>query len=273
MTTLCVADLHLKQQFVLPCIDRLLVNPAFSINRIVFLGDACDDWDASAFSALDALEFYADWVEKKRAEGLDVDVLLGNHDFAYIRGKQGPGTIWTIMFDVRNILEKRLKVQVATVAGGALCTHAGIVSSWRRGFALDIEEKDDAQVWADFLNTMLNFGGCWEALGSCGPTRGSWGRPGPLWADYRDMIASPFGNFDQIVGHTPMKTLTTHLTRPRNATTYFCDTMSLRSDGKPLGDGSMLLVEGDGEKEIIPFCGEGPEAFAEVAAAYAKAKE
>ena len=43
MKTLVVGDLHLKQQFVLPRIDGMLAGDA-EIGRVVFLGDACDDW-------------------------------------------------------------------------------------------------------------------------------------------------------------------------------------------------------------------------------------
>lgn len=45
METLVVGDLHLKQPVVLPRVDSLLAaHPA--VGRVVFLGDACDDWDA-----------------------------------------------------------------------------------------------------------------------------------------------------------------------------------------------------------------------------------
>lgn len=268
MATLCVGDLHLKQQQVLPHIDALLKRGDYSINRIVFLGDACNDWDARPREELAALNFYADWIEAKRAEGLTVDVLLGNHDFAYIRGVEGPGTILTIMFDVREILEKRLKAKVATLVGGALCTHAGITSSWRRNYALDFEPKNDAQAWCVFLNEMQLQGRFWEALDSCGPGRGYCGIPGPLWADYHELIRAPWGAFDQIVGHTPLKTVTRHRVKPQNIDLYFCDTMSTGIEIKPLGDGSMLLVHDDGSKEVIPFCGESAESFAEVVAEY-----
>ena len=103
METLVVGDLHLKQPFVLPRIDMLLAErPA--IGRVVFLGDACDDWGARPFQAREALEQYADWTERCRTEGMRVDILLGNHDFCYIRGRRGPGTIASLMRDIRPLL-------------------------------------------------------------------------------------------------------------------------------------------------------------------------
>ncbi len=88
MKTLVVGDLHLKQQFVLPRIDEMLAGDA-EIGRIVFLGDACDDWGANEADELNAMEFYAKWVREHRGRGVRIDVLLGNHDFCYVRGKRG----------------------------------------------------------------------------------------------------------------------------------------------------------------------------------------
>ena len=56
MKTLVVGDLHLKQQFVLPRIDGMLAGDA-EIGRVVFLGDACDDWGANEADELNAMEF------------------------------------------------------------------------------------------------------------------------------------------------------------------------------------------------------------------------
>ena len=87
MKTLVVGDLHLKQQFVLPRIDGMLAGDA-EIGRVVFLGDACDDWGANEADELNAMEFYAKWVREHRGRGMRIDVLLGNHDFCYVRGKR-----------------------------------------------------------------------------------------------------------------------------------------------------------------------------------------
>ena len=77
MKTLVVGDLHLKQQFVLPRIDGMLAGDA-EIGRVVFLGDACDDWGANEADELNAMEFYAKWVREHRGRGMRIDVLLGN---------------------------------------------------------------------------------------------------------------------------------------------------------------------------------------------------
>lgn len=133
MKTLVVGDLHLKQQFVLPRIDGMLAGDA-EIGRVVFLGDACDDWGANEADELNAMEFYAKWVREHRGRGMRVDVLLGNHDFCYVRGKRGPGSIMSIMRNLRTILEDALQAKVACAVGPYLCSHAGVTGVWAKRF-------------------------------------------------------------------------------------------------------------------------------------------
>ena len=74
--------------------------------------------------------------------------------------------------------------------------------------------------------------------------------PGPLWADLRDMLDDALPGVPQIVGHSPVERVENYasgwMTAGRDAL-WACDTMSLMSYGSPIGDGSMLLVEGPGE--------------------------
>lgn len=254
MSTLVVGDLHLKQRQVLPGVDECLARRS-EVSRVVFLGDACDDWGAREPQELGAMEFFADWVERRRAQGLLVDVLLGNHDFCYIRGKHGPGSVMTVYRELRCILEERLRVRMATVIGGYLCSHAGVTGVWAAGAA---EAADTALRLADRLNEMLDEPDCWEVLDSCPPSRGGWSRPGPLWADLRDLVDDPIPELCQIVGHTPVLTAT-RIERG-DAAIWACDTLSLTSYGDPIGDGSMLLVDDGGCCEVMPFPGDYHEA-------------
>ena len=261
MKTLVVGDLHLKQEFVLPKIDGVLSNDP-EIGRIVFLGDACDDWGASEACALAALEYYAKWVRLRRDRGVQVDVLLGNHDFCYIRGKRGPGSIMTIMRDLRAILEDELRAEVACAVGPYLCTHAGLTGVWATRFLPDVPA--DAEVIAQRLNEMLANSACWAAWDSCPPSRGGRLLPGPLWADLRDMLDDAVPGLPQIVGHTPVKGVEDFAASwmARDCSSLWaCDTLSLTSYGMPIGDGSLLVVEESWEAYAIAFTGE--EIFAE----------
>ena len=249
METLVIGDLHLKQQYVLPAVDALLACEP-EIGRVVFLGDACDDWGASEASELGAMRFYAHWVAERRDQGLRVDVLLGNHDFAYVRGKRGPGSVMSLMRELRAILENGLHAQLACAVGPYLCTHAGVTNVWLRRFVPEIaaeisgkagsaespngeaREQGDASTGAvarslfanccamanslaKRLNDMLADSSNWSALDSCPPSRGGWSLPGPLWADLRDLLDDAVSSVPQIVGHTPVERVTSYASNRR----------------------------------------------------------
>lgn len=261
MKTLVVGDLHLKQQFVLPRIDEMLAGDA-EIGRIVFLGDACDDWGANEADELNAMEFYAKWVREHRGRGMRIDVLLGNHDFCYVRGKRGPGSIMSIMRNLRTILEDALQAKVACAVGPYLCSHAGVTGVWAKRFLADVPA--DAVAIAQRLNEMLADSSHWGDLDSCPPSRGGWSLPGPLWADLRDMLDDALPGVPQIVGHSPVERVENYasgwMTAGRDPL-WACDTMSLMSYGAPIGDGSMLLVDEpgamDGSTGLCGSCGSG----------------
>lgn len=64
MTVLFVGDIHLKSARVLPAVDRAVAMTG--ADGVVFLGDVCDDWDATAREAVAAVRMFADWVAARR---------------------------------------------------------------------------------------------------------------------------------------------------------------------------------------------------------------
>lgn len=271
MSTLIVGDLHLKHRHVLPRIDGLIAGRT-EIGRVVFLGDSCDEWGAREADELGALSFFADWARERTRDGLELDVLIGNHDMCYIRGKRGPGTIVAAMRRIRHILEDEIGIlEAACAVGPCLCTHAGVTGIWAKRCLLPRcgqGAPNDAEGIARELNGMLADSACWEALDSCPPSRGGWSLPGPLWSDLRDLAADPLAGVPQIVGHTPVPTAANISRLMAVAGTpdiWACDTMSLTSGGIPLGDGSMLIVGEAGDVGAIPFPG---GEYAEVATRY-----
>lgn len=249
MKTLIVGDIHLKARSILPEVDEVLENDA-EIGRIVFVGDICDEWGASEAQFMRELEEFADWVEEQRANGLQVEVLFGNHDFQYLIGEQGPGTQLALAPFVRETLFP-LGLLAATTVGGFLVTHGGVTQSWCDEH-LDVPE--DAEEAAEQLNAMLEDGSAYslEMLFTCGAERGGYDLPGPLWADKCELLEDPLEDMPQIVGHTPVETACRGEMPGLAAAPeiWFCDTFSLFSDMRPIGDGSMLLVD-DGVVTVV----------------------
>ena len=248
--TLVVGDTHLKQKYICNAIDVVLQR--YKVNEVVFTGDYTDDWLASDETALAALRHFAKWVEAKRCEGMSVRLVLGNHDLCYLTGVEGPGTQFGIIDEVRELLQ-HLQLEMAVVVNGYLVTHAGITQRWADEYMPTWYGKDKASKAvsaAQILNTMFADPACWNALDSCGSGRGGWGIPGPLWADFWELKAEPVSGMDQIVGHTPVRECASN--KSESERLWFCDTFSLTSALRPIGNGGMLLVS-SGNIEVLSY--------------------
>lgn len=252
METLVVGDVHLKARPILSAVDDVLASRP-DIGRVVFAGDICDEWYAGPEKAVDGICSFARWVEKHRDQGLSVDIVFGNHDFQYLLGEEGPGTQLPLVPFVRETLFP-LGLRMAHVVDGFLVTHAGLTCSWANEY---LGQPSTAEEAALRLNEMLDEGSLRTLykLSACGAGRGGREVPGPLWADRQELLRDPYPAFGQIVGHSPVpcvaskrvQTTAFDGSRP-SVVLWFCDTFSRFSNGRPIGNGEMLLMaDGKGQ--------------------------
>lgn len=241
--TLVVGDLHLKQSIVLPLLDEAVRRTGAS--RVVFLGDYVDDWGATAADEVREMRALAGWVASRRAGGLSVTCLLGNHDWAYLEGIQEVYTHLEVQGEVGSLM-RGLRPRLAAVVGECIVTHAGLTRRWAEANGIPLGGLATPESVAELLDSFLSVPGSREhaALYDCGRGRGGYGLPGPLWADLRELEADAPPGLPQIVGHTPRRTVS--LVEPvcDEPTTIVCaDTLSTNRDGRPIGDASLLLVD------------------------------
>lgn len=269
MRTIVVGDMHQKQRLILPIVDgatRLL-----GAKRVVLLGDYCDDWSpdretTDARRLVEGLEHQADWVDRTRGRGIQVDVLLGNHDMQYLIERQGPGTNLNCIIPVQRLL-MQMNARMAAVVDGWLATHAGLTSQFA-DIVLEIGEEAarsaeppytadppyTAESLSDILNalfdramTEMSEHGDDEGLlllNLCGPGRGGACIPGPLWASTSELAILGMPHLNQIIGHTPVDSVRKLEEQGFRGERYVaCDTFSTSFDFRPLGDGSILLVD------------------------------
>lgn len=251
MKTLICGDVHCKGSAITHRIDELF--PDNTLDRIVFLGDYVDDWDMGATAMIKATEKFLAWVEEKRAQGVVVDLLCGNHDLAYVCGRTSmcSGTSWRALKPLHELLVDKLIL--ATEVEGYLCTHAGLTVQWADWTFGKQEEPLDAVGWARVLNEWFgsidkHYHEVVRHLGSAGPVRGGWGEPSVVWADARELMADGEPGLPQIVGHSPIETVT-HV-EVDGQDVWFCDTWSECPNHTPIGDRGFLLVE-DGEFRVV----------------------
>lgn len=251
--TLVVGDMHLKEELILSRLEVAISQTG--ARRVVFCGDYTDEWHSNEITMLDALDALRSWVKRWRKRGIEIDLVVGNHDMQYLRRIPGPGTHIGLYEEVAGLLED-LDAQMATVVGDCLVTHAGVTAAWTSEH-LELGSEYDSHSVCRALNSMYEIGDESELakLDSAGPGRGGFETPGPLWADQSELYQDPLPDIYQIVGHTPVQSIDlwqipssdgSHTT----AKLLFCDTFGITQDLAPIGDGSMLLVEG---KSIQPI--------------------
>lgn len=241
MRTLFVGDLHAKAD-LLPLITRVARRE--HAERIVLLGDICDDWNVSNNGLVRFFDTFAAWYRRESLER-EVVPLLGNHDVPYFL-KQGSTSYARVRAMASGFkpgshrrvheLMQDIPFHLAWTDGNILATHAGLTRAWgRRRLGVDYMNKPVGEI-ADRLNQMLLHPTSMVVpMLDIGPARGGAGTPSPLWCDRSEFAEDGDMCLTQVVGHTPVPTvLLEH-------DAWFCDTFSTMSDGTPIGDRSLLM--------------------------------
>ena len=250
MGTLIVGDMHCKMSHLMPLVDLSIRYIKTGTERVIFLGDYMDDYQVDDESNFSALEVFVEWVEYKRAHGMQIDVLVGNHDLPYFLQRYPFDTSMFLLEEgeVTKLLKDKLHVQAATTVeteeGSVLCTHAGLTKTWAGAFMG--KQAFSVQDATDELNAMLydDRADYFHQIGylSGGHNKSS----SPLWAGAIELQKDAYpGFFGQIVGHTAVNTIK-QIQSESGEMLFFCDTLSVKGGEHlfecAIGDGSLLYV-------------------------------
>lgn len=248
---LVCGDLHTKHDIFLKAINKFETE---KFDKIIFLGDYCDDWNASPEASRNILE---NLIEFKNKYPNQCILLLGNHDLSEWLGAsfKCSGYNGITHMIVRDIFyDNEDCFQLAYEENNYIFTHAGIHNQWLKDISLldDKFKNLNAESIANELNYSLKlrydelcYNQLFESLNNVGGYRGGFGSPSPIWADYHELISNPMPHVNQIVGHTPVKTITKHEIKrgKEKDLLYFCDTHSTYTNGENYGDNSFLEIE------------------------------
>lgn len=248
MKILCVGDIHAK-----PWVVHAVSLLADDYDRIIFLGDYVDDWGADPLMSKEALEAVSVFYRRNNHK---VVMLRGNHDFSEYYGYRKRefmcsgfdfGTHNECQLLYKNNWEHMLTVDIIhgdyddPQRGDYWISHAGITSGW---------DKEWSEYWNSLTHEQKSISSLLdteEFLAQVGYARGGGSsNPSPIWVDKDELVASPKPFVNQIVGHTPVKTVTCHEFKNGDGTRnkiFFCDTFSTYRDGSPYGDGSCLSLD------------------------------
>ena len=185
------------------------------LDKIIFVGDYVDSYIHRPVEIIHNLKKIIDF---KLAHLDKVELLLGNHDWAYIHDMSGiKGFNWHARIDYKAIFEEHKNL--FKIAWGytnlntqkyTLVTHAGLTLTYYNNYILN-PTKDDTSILYKLTNgdiskyeihELLNFMINHEIIYKIGAGRRGMGTPGPLWADYNELIKDPYPNINQVFGHT-----------------------------------------------------------------------
>lgn len=223
---LVIGDGHCKWDAITMRASALLDDSRFKIDRVVLLGDLCDDWGIEPVSMIDSLAVLVDWEHDVSNRGVQVETLIGNHDLPYLLDerdhtaeamrirRRAPGYQHIAVRSVQRLLEDMIGLKISTTVETAgslwLLSHAGFTSAWSGRYlpqCIDKETVDGASsiaggiagrkaACARSLSTAVNMmyeNGNWDALYQIGHARGGWRgvNPSPLWADKSELLDDP----------------------------------------------------------------------------------
>lgn len=195
---LFIGDIHGLNEWEDICKNALL-----NFYDIVFLGDYVDSFYITAVEQLHNLNNLCKFLRKNKR---NVTALLGNHDYAYIKGIDGiSGKQYTHAYEYKKIFDDNKDLfQMAwgytnpTTKKYTLATHAGITNKFYKMY-LKPEIKENESIH-EVLNRLEDRE---DIIWKVGSMRGGRGTPGPLWADYLELIDDPYPGINQVFGHTP----------------------------------------------------------------------
>lgn len=216
---LIVGDLHLKVSQVESRIKNVITTTP-SISKVVFLGDLNDDWNTNSNDRIHGMKSFLELHHWLESQDVEIVTLIGNHDASYLPGvdstsltfrSASPGHDYDSEHEISNMLSQIPDLKMAelihVVGVPTILTHAGITASWLMENMPD--KTNDPQAVVDSLNQML-INHDWDSLYVIGKARGGFysSIPSPLWADITELAYDPAEGFNQIVGHSPVSTVT-----------------------------------------------------------------
>lgn len=170
---------------------KKIVEKEKDADRIVFIGDYFDSFD---IKPVVQIENFIDIYGFKRQNPEKVVMLLGNHDFHYMKDSgddrySGYNAEWAREITL-NLQVARFEIQVVHVEGKYLFSHAGVTNSWLIANPLYIENINNMD-WEAFRFNHNDLSGF-----------GNDKRQSPIWVRPQALIPDAHLDYTQVVGHT-----------------------------------------------------------------------
>ena len=226
MKVLIIPDVHLKPFMFKQAAELMERGIA---QRVVCLMDIPDDWNKQFDISLYEQTYDAAISFAKKYP--DTAWCYGNHDLSYVWHVPETGystmaayTVQKKLLDLKEVLPESNPIKYAHRIDNVLFSHAGISKDFVDLYVPKIKHDD--------VDTVLNY------INNLGKMK-MWYDGSPIWLrpQYTDVKMYKSRQFLQVVGHTPMETIT------KKKNVISCDVFSTYRDGKPIGTEEFLLLD------------------------------
>lgn len=222
MKVLVMPDVHLHTK-LFDAMDKVL-NDYPDIELVMSLGDWADDWGKPVSAYQEFFERFNKFMCDHR-HAQDFDFCWGNHDYGYqyIPGRCS-GYVPEATEVVREFIKHCPTPAMARKINNVVFSHAGVVPNMYNSYKKVAHDYPDVPffVW----------------LGRQSPER-LWWEDSPLWHRPGSRDNTFNTKFLQVVGHTPVPTIVHN----KADNIIYTDTWSTDSNGKALGDCSLLIID------------------------------
>lgn len=176
-------------------------------DRVVFIGDYFDSFDKELTAAIQ-MQNFKDIIDFKETSGIEVIILVGNHDYHYYPGGETySGYQYGASSAIYRLLEEnKHHLQMCYQIDNILCSHAGIGYDWlvnqcgyKEGNIADFINN----IW-QYQPTRFLFNG-FNSYGDSKTQTPIWIRPLSLMSGNKNTFLKE--QYIQIVGHTAVNTI------------------------------------------------------------------
>jgi hypothetical protein len=201
MKIVCLGDTHGRIHW------KNIVAKETDADKIVFIGDYFDTHydvsvDQQIQNFIDILNFKKENVDK-------VILLIGNHDFHYLKGAQETYSGYQKFkaIDINEVLEPAVStglLQMCYVYEDFVFTHAGLTKTWCENNDINLSELEDS-VNRRFMSNIESFR---FTYGDNFSNSGNDVTQPPIWVRIPSLLKNKLDGYRFVVGHTTIEELT-----------------------------------------------------------------
>ena len=190
----CCGDIHGRNSW------KKIVEANPDADLFVFIGDYFDSFDVTPVIQKHNFKEILDF---KRANPTKVILLIGNHDFHYLRGSvnQYTGYQGVQRWDFQELLDQATNenlIQMCFKYDKYLFTHAGVTKTWAKNYEIDLNDvENELNYLFERYKQSFDF--------QMGPNCSIYGEDvtqSPIWVRPVSLKQDRLDGYIQVVGHT-----------------------------------------------------------------------